>query len=170
MLSGSRVSHLGHRKDTVLPCDPQHSPQLPLYRRLPISLPSPSRLVPWLQLCWERWSLARIFSSSLKRYLPPSTSLAFFLPDSVPLYVSHGDSAFSFIHFHAACINVWCLFLKFICISCFGHVGSLMQHSESLSRHAHFSSCTGSVAPQHVGCWLPSQGSSPHPLHCKADS
>ena len=32
------------------------------------------------------------------------------------------------------------------------------------------SRCAGLVAPWHVGSWCPNQRSSPHPLHCKANS
>ena len=51
-----------------------------------------------------------------KALSPSFNLLGFFLPDSVPLYVSYGDSAFSFTHLRAAYINVWYLFLKFIFI------------------------------------------------------
>lgn len=74
MQPGSWVFHL----DSTFPsqCSSLLPPAEALSSHHAEGFPSPSHLVPLPQPCQERWSVAMIFSCSLKHCLPPSTSLA----------------------------------------------------------------------------------------------
>ena len=144
MPSGSRVSHLDRRKDTVLPCDPQHSPQLPLCRRLPISLPPggfncagkgghlpgfstlPLSTVSLLQPPW-------LFSSRF------SSSVCFLWGLSLLIYPP------------PCCLYECVVFLFKIYLYLVFWLCGFFDAALRVC-HAHFSSWTGSVAPRHVGC------------------